>query len=182
MNLQKAPSTNALRFRDKASEVSRLMKGSAINQIKTGRILMEVQQGFKGIEGAFLDWIDYNFHLEKRTAYRWIEKAKKFEGWGMLKLENMHPTALMLIANTKCPDEITQAALLQHSRAPITDPSGIKEIMREHDTQKSKGEGKGIDRQRTARHIINYIDEIEPSRYTHQEMLDIKTAWGKKLG
>jgi len=96
MNLQKRPTTNALKYRDKAAEMSRLITGSTISRIRAGRILIDVQRGFKTGEtdGGFLEWLDYNFEMTKKTAYRWIEKTHKFQGIGMSLLETMHPTAL----------------------------------------------------------------------------------------
>jgi len=181
MNIQKAPSTNALKFQDKAREMSRLMKGSAINTIKAGRILMEVQEGFRDGEHAFVDWIDHNFHLTRSTAYRWIEKTKKFEGRGMIELETMHPTALMQIASMSCPDEITAAVLLLHGRSPITDPAIVTQIMQEFDIQKTLTQGKENDGKATAKNIIKYIERMDLNKYTDQERGEIRTAWEAKL-
>ena len=179
--ITKRPSTNALKFQSQATEMSRLMRGSSISTIKAGRIMMTVNKGFNREENAFRAWIEHNFQLSLRTAYRWMEKTKKFEGIGMSQLENMHPTVLGTILAHNCPDDVTRDVLIEHSRQPITDPSSIRHIMQEADTQHQITEGKQNDGKSAAKNIINYINRIDTSKYTEQERIDMKAALEAKF-
>ena len=190
MELQAAPSTNALKFPQHVSQIGKLMKGTAANKIQIGRTLKQVQAGFRthpgGNNPGFKEWLEYNFHLSPNTAYRYIDKALKFHGIAMSTIENMHPTALTMITTDACPDEVTEIALAHHCRVPINNIDIIQEIMREYETQKQLTQSNGpkglsTQKKRPIQNVLKYIWQIDPVDYTDDEKAKIIEAVQKKL-
>jgi hypothetical protein len=117
---------------DLADKLHAALRGEARRIIEAGKILIESQDELE--HGQWLDWLDKNFDLSQRSAYRYISAARYVERKfaTVANFENLAPTLLYELADGDYYNDEEQAVILAATLEGRVDTNRACEIREAH--------------------------------------------------
>jgi hypothetical protein len=131
VSLGQASLPKEARLAELASDIRTRMKRSAIDIYHIGADLLEASTILS--HGEFLRWVDAEFSMSQRTAYRFLDVAKAFQD-KFAKLANFDiaASALYLLAAPSTPNDARSEALDLAANGETITPNKAKSIVNRH--------------------------------------------------
>ncbi len=114
-----------------AEDTRTRMKRSALDIYHIGANLMEAQNLLA--HGEFLPWIEAEFDMSQRSAYKFMNVAKAFQGkFAQNANLEIAASALYLLASPETPDDARNEALKLAAAGETISPKKAKKIIQQY--------------------------------------------------
>lgn len=114
-------------LRERAGVIQNMCRNTAMEIIRIGTNLMEVQDKCRELDVSFPAWVSYHFSWSVSHAYKMINVAKQFDQSVVNKFDS---TALYLLASPSMSDNAKQIALMRAQGGEHITHAKAKEIIR----------------------------------------------------